>query len=125
MKFLVLVVSLFLTSPLLAEQQPPPVDILKVGRTTVEQLDRREYAAIHATFNPRLQKALSQDKLREAWEKVHVKAGRLRSIGEPSMKTKNQLRHVVYPAQFEKRKVDIEVVFNTAGELSGVLFHPK
>jgi hypothetical protein len=86
--------ALILTSPLLG-QQPPPVEIAKVGRAMVEQLDRREYAAIHATFNPRLQKALSADKLRLAWEKVQVKAGRRRTIGEPTMTTRQTADHSI------------------------------
>lgn len=118
------VFALFLTSPVIG-QQPPPAEIAKVGRALVEQLDRRDYATIHARFNPRLQKALPADKLRLAWEKVQVKAGRLRTIGEPIMTTKNRLRHLVYPSQFEHRRVDVEVVFNPDGEVSGVLFHPK
>jgi hypothetical protein len=125
MKTVLLVVSALILTASVRAQQQPPVDIVKVGRATVERLDRREYAAIHATFNPRLQKVLSEEKLRVAWEKVQGKAGRLRTIGEPTMKTKNGLRHLVYPAQFEQRSVDVEVVFNTGGEVSGVLFHPK
>ena len=125
MKTLLVVSALVVAPSLFAQQPPSTVDIAAVGRAMVERLDRREYAAIVATFNPRLQKALSEEKLRLAWEKVQIKAGRLRSVGAPAMKTKNGLRHLVYPAQFEQRRVDIEVVFNAESQVSGVLFHPK
>jgi hypothetical protein len=38
------------------------------------------------------------------------------------MKDRGKLRGVVLPTEFQRRKLKIEVVFNAAGEIAGLLF---
>ena len=96
---------------------------IALARTTVERLAKGEFAAVETTFSKKLQAALPEDKLRTTWQRLEKRAGRLKTIGEPQMNARGELRGVVLPTEFEKRKMKIEVIFNKAGEIAGLLFH--
>ena len=76
-------------------------------------------------FSARLRDKFPEPKLRQTWEGLHRKAGRLQRLGEPISKVKDNLRRVVVPAQFEKAKMEIEIVFNAEGQIAGLLLHRK
>jgi hypothetical protein len=100
-------------------------DIVAVARETVARLERQDYAAVHASFNPRLQEAMPEADVRKVWTALVKKRGALKSTGGPVTRPNGKLRAVAIPAQFERGEVEIEVVFNDAGEVSGLLLHKK
>ena len=106
-------------------QAKDAVDIVKVAQTATEQLEKGDYAAVMATFNPRLKERFPESKLRQTWQDLHRRAGMLKTTGTPLTRTVDNLRRVIIPAQFEKRKMEIEWVFNADGQVSGLLLHRK
>ena len=119
---MVVLVLALLMAQATAAQSSPAADIA-LARTTVERLTKGDFAAVEATFSKKLQAALPETKLRTTWQRLEARAGRLKTIGEPQIKARRELRGVVLPVEFEKRKMKIEVVFNAVGEIAGLLFN--
>ena len=122
MQQIALVLTLFSS---FAAQTSTPVDIVQSARTAVERLEDADYAGVVALFNPRLREKLPEKNVREIWEGVHKRSGRLVRTGEPRTTTKDKLRRVIIPGHFEKSALDIEVVFNADGQIAGLLLHRK
>jgi hypothetical protein len=116
---------LVLAAAVPSAQSGEPVDIIKVAQTATEQLEKGDYAAVMATFNPRLKERFPEAKLRQTWQDLHRRAGVLKTTSTPLTRTVDNLRRVIIPAQFEKRKMEIEWVFNADGQVSGLLLHRK
>jgi len=76
-------------------------------------------------FNPRLREKFPESDLRETWANVHRRSGRLKETGTPITRTKDNLRRVIVPAQFERGKMEVEWVFNADGQIAGLLLHRK
>jgi uncharacterized protein len=117
---------LLLTFVLLLQSQLPSqrdeaADVA-LARRTIERLAKGEFAAVEETFSAKLRAALPEDKLRATWQRLYAKTGRLKGCGEAKTKDRRPLRGVVIPTAFEKRTIKIEVVFNAAGEIAGLLF---
>jgi uncharacterized protein DUF3887 len=104
---------------------PPLVDIVAAAQAAFQHLERAEYSAVTAMFSAKLREKLSEAKVRQTWEGMHRKTGGLQRIGAPVTATKDNLRRVIVPADFEKSKMEIEFAFNTAGEIAGLLRHRK
>jgi hypothetical protein len=119
----VVILALLMPPPLTAGAQNDRAAHIALARATIERLAKGDLAAVEATFSEKLRAALPEAKLREAWQRLQAKGGRVVSIGEPQIKDRRALHGVVLPMQLEKRKVKIEVVFNGAGEIVGLLFN--
>ena len=119
---LVVVLSLSVMVQASAPVTSTPEAEITLARSTIERLAKGEFPAVIATFGKRLREALPEEKLRVTWRRLETRAGRLASIGEVRLKDRRPLRGVVLTTQFDKRKVEIEVVFNAAGEIVGLLF---
>lgn len=72
-------------------------------------------------FSDKLRAALPEPKLKATWERVRSASGSLQSMGDATFKSRGELRGVVIPVTFEKKKRSIEIVFNPAGEIAGLL----
>ena len=109
----------------LTAQTSQPVDIVQSARVATERMEKAEYAVVMTMFSARLREKFPEAKLRQTWESLHRRAGRLQHTAEPISKVKDNLRRVVIPAQFEKSKMEIEWVFNADGQIAGLLLHRK
>ena|SRR5688572_6608763 len=116
---------LFVISTAQMAQPTAPTDIVQVAQTATELLEKADYAAVVALFNPRLREKFPESDLRKTWENLHRRSGRLKTTAVPITRTKDKLRRVIVPAQFEKSKMEIEWVFNADGQIAGLLLHRK
>ena len=114
----------FLAASQVSAQTPQP-DIVRSAQTAIERMERAEYPAVVTMFSLKLRAKFPEKKVRETWEGVHKKSGPLVTMGTPTTYTKDNLRRVIVPGTFEKSKIDIEIVFNAAGEIAGLLLHRK
>jgi hypothetical protein len=105
--------------------QAQPADIVQTARVAVERLEKADYDGVVVMFSARLREKLPAKKMQQTWEGVHRKSGRLLRTGEPMTATKDNLRRVTIPGQFEKHRVDVEVVFNDSSQIAGILLHRK
>lgn len=100
------------------------VDIVERTRTIIGQLAKGEFAAVVATFDPKMRAALPEEKLRSTWMSVQSQVGAFQGLGEPRTATKGDFRIVVVPAQFENARAEIQVAFAPSGEVVGLNVRP-
>jgi hypothetical protein len=110
-------------TPAVPAKQPQPVDIVQSAHRAVERLEKADYAGVVTMFSVKLREKFPESKVRQTWDSLHRTSGRIVRTGEPITKTKDNLRRVIIPAQLEKGKVEIEVVFNAEGLVAGLLLH--
>jgi dienelactone hydrolase len=100
------------------------IDVVQRGRTTIGQLVRGDYAAVVQSFDEKVRALLPEDKLRAAWESIVVQAGPFQRIGEPELSSKGDASILVFPAEFQRAKTNIQIVFNAAGQIIGLNIRP-
>ncbi len=90
----------------------------------LDALDADDPASAHAAFDPRMQEALPEAKLREIWQTLPRQLGPLRSRGEPRMETVQGIAVVVTPLLFERFNLDARIAFDAQGRISGFYLVP-
>jgi hypothetical protein len=90
---------------------------------TIERLDKGDYATVEASFSEKLRAALPERKLRSTWESVAKKNGRVQKMREPVSRITQKLRAVAIGTEFDKGRLEIEIVFNQSDQIAGILFH--
>jgi hypothetical protein len=106
-------------------QPAASTDIVQVAQIAIDRLEKADYAAVVALFNPRLREKFPESELHKTWENLHRRSGRLKTTATPITETKDKLRRVIVAAQFEKSKMEIEWVFNNDGLIAELLLHRK
>ncbi len=90
----------------------------------VEQLAAGEFAQATGAFDTAMRRAMPQDKLKKTWEALLAQTGPFqKQTGDRNEKVR-QYDVVFVTCQFEKTKMDVKVVFNEAGDISGLFFVP-
>ena len=100
-------------------------DSRAVAESAFDDLVRRDFTALVARFSPQMKAALSPEKISAQLGPVIASFGALRN-GRP------QPRYVqvqgndvfVFPAEFEKNRLNIVITVNPAGQLAGLFFQP-
>lgn len=127
--FIFLLLAVFLIGSLIScgekEAVPKTGDLTPQAKGFVELFAKEDYSNAVKSFDNTMKGVMTQDKLKEAWQGLLVQAGSFkRQIG--ARQTKEQGFDVVYvTCEFEKAKLDIKVVFNSAKEISGLWFVPS
>jgi hypothetical protein len=121
----VLLATLFSVSPAQAQSTPAAdAELAQRARAVIEQLDRSEYSPVFAMFSDKLKAAFPEKKLRETWEKLRSRSGRVVSTADPIFKSRDPLQGVIVPTTFtNKKQRSLEIVFNPAGQIAGFLVH--
>ena len=127
--FIFLLLAVFLIGSLIScgekEVVPKAGDLTTQAKGFVELFAKEDYSNAVKSFDNTMKGVMTQDKLKEAWQGLLVQAGSFkRQVGV--RQTKEQGFDVVYvTCEFEKAKLDIKVVFNSAKEISGLWFVPS
>ncbi|MBA7520899.1 hypothetical protein ES705_12999 [subsurface metagenome] len=127
--FIFLLLAVFLIGSLIScgekEVVPKTGDLTTQAKGFVELFAKEDYSNAVKSFDNTMKGVMTQDKLKEAWQGLLVQAGSFKKqIGV--RQTKEQGFDVVYvTCEFEKAKLDIKVVFNSAKEISGLWFVPS
>ena len=101
---------------------PAPADHSQAANEFVDMLVAGEFAKAEATFDPTMQQALPEDKLREAWASIIAKTGAFRSRGAVISTREAGFEIIYVPCVFEQGALDCKVVYNKAGRVSGLWF---
>lgn len=127
--FIFLLLAVFLIGSLIScgekEVVPKTGDLTTQAKGFVELFAKEDYSNAVKSFDNTMKGVMTQDKLKEAWQGLLVQAGSFKKqVG--ARQTKEQGFDVVYvTCEFEKAKLDIKVVFNSAKEISGLWFVPS
>lgn len=127
--FIFLVLAVFLIGLLIScgekESVPKAGDFTSQAKGFVELFAKEDYSNAVKNFDNTMKGVMTPDKLKEAWQGLLVQAGSFkRQVGV--RQTKEQGFDIVYvTCEFEKSRLDIKVVFNSAKEISGLWFVPS
>lgn len=127
--FIFFVLAVFLIGSLIScgekEAVPKAGDFTSQAKGFVELFAKEDYSNAVKNFDNTMKGVMTPEKLKEAWQGLLVQAGSFkRQVGV--RQTKEQGFDIVYvTCEFEKSRLDIKVVFNSAKEISGLWFVPS
>jgi dienelactone hydrolase len=115
---------LMLGSALLADdQKPAPRDLQASAQQFVNTLAREDFAAAESQFDATMKTDLPEDKLRSAWQDVLRQVGKFQKI--TGVRVEKSRQPIIFvTAAFEQAAVDVKVVYDSEGLVSGLFFLP-
>ena len=124
---LTLIFTLFLrafAAPAL--QTPPPTqqELETAARAFVDQLTAGDYTAASATFDPTMAAAVPPARLQAIWEDMLQRYGPLQAVEEAQVSQVNEYTAVNLKTRFERASVNVRVVYNQSGQVSGFFQTP-
>ncbi len=131
-KVLYIILVLSITLVLFGCQKPPAVpeestpisqENIDNANLFVDLLEGRDFEAAVELFDDEMLKVMPADKLETTWDDLNKQAGAFKEKLEvkTELQSEYEIAHVV--SQFEKSKLNIKVIFNSEGEISGLWFH--
>lgn len=99
-----------------------PLQLQTIAQTVVDQLGKGDYSAIVTRFDGPMQSMLPEPKLKESWEHLITQAGGYQKQTGVRIEERQGHRIVTVTCQFEKGLVDIQLGFNDAAQITGLLF---
>jgi len=96
-------------------------DLVMEAQGVLEELQAGNYEEVHAKFTSQLQEQLSVGELEEAWKSLE-QIGQLEEIIAIQVEQVQAFQVVVLTARFPAVNIDINISFNTEGELAGLVF---
>jgi dienelactone hydrolase len=99
-------------------------DITEIARIYVDQLAKGEFEAATSKFDSQMKAAAPADTLKQLWEQLTGQLGAFQQQVETHTGQVQGYQAVYVTSQFEKGKIDIRVVFNSLGQISGMQFVP-
>ncbi len=122
---LVLVIAVgFVTSCGRREEAPVAGDLTASAQALVGLLANEDFASAARDFDSTMKAVLPPDKLKEAWQSLTAQAGPFqRQVSTRAEKTP-PYDIVFVTCECERATVDVKVVFNSAGQVTGLWFGP-
>ena len=88
----------------------------------VDLMEKKDFEAAIDLFDEEMSKLMPANKLQQTWEDLNKQVGDFEKKLEVKTEVQNEfeIAHVI--SQFKKAKLDIKIVFNQAGKISGLWF---
>lgn len=99
-------------------------DLKEIAQIFVGQLLKSDFKAAASKFDDQMKAVLSEAALQESWQKTVADAGSLLNIEVKSTTEVENYRVVVVRCHFQMAVIDVNVVFNEQGEISGLNLIP-
>lgn len=127
-KFIHAAVALWLTlgGPAGAQERSAALttDLTATARAFVDLLVKKEFDAAEGYFDGAMKSALPADKLAETWGALLSQAGAFGRQAGTRMEERDGFKVVVVTCEFERVGVDVRVVFDAGGRVTGLFFAP-
>ena len=110
-----------------AEEQKAskPVDITASAKRFVELLAKNDFSSAVKDFDETMTRVMPPDKLEKVWASLLAQTGPLkRQVKVGTAKVPN-FEIVLVTCEFEKSTLDVKVVFDAAGKITGLWFAPS
>jgi hypothetical protein len=106
--------------------QSPIDDVaaLAKAKEVIANLQKNDTAAVEATFNDEMKKAMAGNSLKSFWTEVNKQAGALKQCPSFSAETRGAIRVVIHKCDFEKLTANISTAFDEKGMLAGFFTVP-
>ncbi len=95
-------------------------ELKPLAQKIIDQLANGDFAAATTLFDGQMKNALSEAKLKEYWQKMAEHAGAFRQQSVAGTADLGMYRIVVVACQFEHAVINVQVVFNVDGQVSGL-----
>jgi dienelactone hydrolase len=107
-----------------SQDATPPADLAALAERFVERLVEEDYATAVNDFDKTMATVMPPDKLKEAWTSVLERAGPFKRQVSVEVAKVPKYRIGVATCEFEKGMLDVKVVFDADGKVSGLWFAP-
>lgn len=81
-----------------------------------------DYSKAYERFAPIMKGAMSEEKLKTTWGKLIDKVGSFKKIEKSRVEEKGKFKSVIFTTQFEITSIEIKVVLDSEGRVSGLWF---
>jgi dienelactone hydrolase len=99
-------------------------DLKAIAQMFVGQLLKADFTAAASKFDDQMKTTLSEAKLQDSWQNIVAEAGNLLQLTPTSTTEMESYKIVVIRCQFQRFDVDVQLVFNKEGQISGLTFVP-
>jgi fermentation-respiration switch protein FrsA (DUF1100 family) len=99
-------------------------DLIPQARDFLYELKSGDFSAGFLRFDDTMKKALPEAKLKEVWEQLLVQVGEYQGETNVRTETKSGYQIVILTSQFAKALLNVRIVFDTQGRISGLFFQP-
>src|SRR5262249_3502951 len=120
---LVTVALAFITITGAVQGQPPADDAAAHAQGVLAALGQRDFAKVESQFTDQMKAALPAG-LQPGWTQLTTQAGAFKSCGATRIQSMAKLQVTVAPCEFERAKIDAQVVFDRDGKIAGLMFRP-
>ncbi|MGB9200291.1 alpha/beta fold hydrolase [Methanobacterium sp.] len=104
---------------------PVPKDNLDtLSQLFIGQLLKGDFSEATIQFDDRMKKTISETKLQQSWEDVTNESGILLQLTPTRSSNNDGYRIIVIKCRFQRFDVDVQLVFNEQGKISGLNFTP-
>lgn len=127
---IIIIVSLVSASCSAKTQTPAPQDgagfeeLIPAAVTFVDLLSQGQFASATDTFDSTMRGALPEARLQDIWTQLQAQSGAFQKQLGTRTDSQQGYRIVYVTCQFEKASIDVQVVFNTQAQISGLFFKP-
>lgn len=90
----------------------------------IDNLVQGEFAAATENFDQAMLQALPAERLQSIWEGLVSQFGAYQSTGEIDIQPVNEYTAVIVETHFERGVINLRVVFNSAGQITGFFYVP-
>ncbi len=108
----------------LVGQAPPPADVRTLGERFVDQLAGGRFGDAAASFDETMAKAAPPEKLQQVWTALTVSNGAFKQCIASRRDQAGVYRRAFVTCQFERGELDLLVVFDQAGKITGFFINP-
>ena len=107
-----------------ATAAPSATDRVPAATQFVADLHAGKFDAAESIFDSTMKTQMPADKLRDTWATLELQAGAFQQVLSTRTARVQEYDVVFVTAAFEKQPIDIRVVFNDQGQVSGLFFAP-
>lgn len=119
-----LAATMFLGALPVAAQQGEGFDHRVEARKVIDALGASRFAEVEGRFSAQMAAALPPGQLAQAWAQVTAQVGTLKSLGEPQVQEQNGATVIIFPAEYERGKLNLIVAWDPERKLVGLLAQP-
>jgi len=126
----ILILSCFFSTVSIA-QEPTPADTLLLPELTkkahdiVTLISSSNYAELAPMFDVSMAAALPEDKFHESWKMIQDQVGAFQRQGNVRIERVTQYDIVYVTCQFQRASLDIRMIFDSQGQIAGLLYMPS
>lgn len=99
-------------------------DLIETAQNFIGLLLAGDFTSAASKFDDQMKTALNETKLQETWINAIGEAGALMHLDAPNIAEAEGYRIVTIPCSFQRSIINIQIVFNKEGQISGLNFIP-